>query len=90
MKGPVAVEYALRIDRCPKCQNRGYIVRKCRRIGGRQYGPYIVVQHYASKSQRGTTRVKQCFISMKKLDMNEKTRIRRLLRLERELRQKSL
>ena len=69
----------MHIDSCPKCGSPGYLIKTHRRIGGKIYGPYLVVQHYVSKSKEGTTRVRPCFISLKKLHPNEKTRIGRLL-----------
>jgi hypothetical protein len=43
---------------------------------------YPTVQHYDSKSAEGTTKVKLCFISLKKLYPNEEAWIRRLLAQE--------
>jgi hypothetical protein len=69
----------MHIGSCPKCGSSGYIIKTYRKIRGKVYGPYLVVQHYVSKSEKGTTRVRPCFISLKKLHSNEKARIGRLL-----------
>jgi len=54
------------------------MIKTYRKIEAKVYGPYLVVQHYVSKSKKGTTRVRPCFISLKKLHP-EKTRIGTLL-----------
>ena len=74
--------FGMHIDSCPRCGAPGYMVKKYRKLAGRRYGPYLEVQHYASKSPRGTTRVKSCFISLKRLHSSQKTRIFRLLAAE--------
>jgi len=72
----------MHIDHCPKCGRPGYLVRKFRLMHGKRYGPYPTVQHYDSKSAQGTTKVKLCFISLKKLYPSEEARISRLLAQE--------
>jgi len=69
----------MHVESCPKCNKAGYLVREYRRIRGKRYGPYLAVNHYVSKSQSGHTRIRRCYISLKKLAPNEKTRICNLL-----------
>ena len=69
----------MHIDHCPKCGRPGYLVKKF--VKG--HGPYPIVQHYDRKSEKGTTRVRQCFISLKKLYPQERERIDRMLARER-------
>jgi len=73
----------MHVDSCPKCHEAGYLVREYRRIRGKRYGPYLVVNHYISKSQSGHTRIRRCYISLKKLAPNEKARICNLLAVSR-------
>ena len=68
----------MHVDNCPKCGRPGYLIKTFRRIEGQPYGPYPTVRHYVSK-----TRVKQCYLSLKKLHPADEARIIRLL-LERE------
>jgi len=65
----------MHIDNCPKCGRPGYLIKKF--VKG--YGPYPIVQDYKCKSEKGTTRVRQCFISLKKLHPSEEDRINKLL-----------
>jgi len=67
--------FSMHIDSCPRCGAPGYVVRKF--VKG--HGPYPIVQHYDHKSEKGTTRVRQCFISLKKLHPSEEDRINKLL-----------
>jgi len=73
----------MHVDRCPKCGKPGYLIRTFRRIGGQRYGPYPTVQHYNSKSKRGT-RVNPCYLSLKKLHPADEARIIRLLEREKD------
>ena len=73
----------MHIDHCPKCGASGYLVRTYRHTRRQTYGPYLLVQHYVSKSKKGSTRVRLCFISLKKLHPQERERIDRLLARER-------
>jgi len=69
----------MHVDKCPRCGAAGYIVRTYRKIHGKTYGPYPVVQHYVSKSKTGATQIRLCFISLKKLHPTEEARISKLL-----------
>jgi hypothetical protein len=73
----------MHVESCPKCNKAGYLVREYRRIRGKRYGPYLAVNHYVSKSHSGHTRIRRCYISLKKLAPNEKVRICNLLALSR-------
>jgi len=74
----------MHIDKCPKCGQPGHLTKKPRRILGRLYGPYLAVEHYAGKTPTGSTRLRQCHISISKLKLagDEMARIRRLLAKE--------
>jgi hypothetical protein len=87
MKGSLKAQLSsviMHIDSCPKCGSPGYMIKTYRKIEAKVYGPYLVVQHYVSKSKKGTTKVRPCFISLKKLHPEEKTRVGTLLAREEE------
>lgn len=73
----------MHVESCPKCHKAGYLVREYRKGQGKRYGPYLAVNHYVSKSHSGHARIRRCYISLKKLAPNEKTRICKLLALSR-------
>jgi hypothetical protein len=76
----------MHIDKCPKCGDPGFLVKKYRRCGkpnckcatGSLHGPYWTVQHHPSRFKP----IKDCHISQKLLTGDLEERIKELLAKE--------